>query len=109
MQIIDLAGEFVAHDAYRSDYASYERLLPGLFNHYFTYWSDRNLLPVKNQNPVLLQQRDSLITALPAIETAFHAAGLPVDGVTVVLFVGVGTSNGYAMKDGERLVVWLPV
>lgn len=109
MQIVDLVEHFVSRGSYRHDYPSYEQLYPALFEHYFRYWSTRAALPPKSENADLVSRRDRVISMLPETEDVFSSAGLPLDDMKVVLFVGVGTSNGHAMNDGDEFIVWLPV
>jgi uncharacterized protein YjaZ len=109
MKIIDLTRRFIEHVIHKGDPEAYWATYPGLFDHYYTFWARRAPFDAA-LTPEFLKARVELISGeLPSIESEFEEAGFSVRHVEVVLFVGQGTTNGHAFRDGDRFIVWIPV
>jgi hypothetical protein len=109
MQVLDLTGPFLDLVLKQDDRNRYEALYPSLFNHYFRYWCPKttpySTLPEAEIR--LRALRVSLVCRQLAMELAIW--GLDTERLQVVLFVGGNTSNGHAFRDGDQMVVWIPV
>jgi len=109
VNILDLTDRYLTDVLQGHDYDSYFEVCPSLFDHYFTYWADRNGFVNEISRSEIYKRRETVLRALTECEQKFETAGLPIDSLSIILFVGVGTTNGHAYYDGEQIVVWIPV
>lgn len=109
MQIIDLTSAYVEHVLEKRDIRGYIELYPSLFKHYFRYWADRNLFRAKLSKQAIQKKKSLILSRLQKIEKTFHSAKLDLSKITIALFVGQGTTNGHALLENNRAVVWLPI
>jgi len=108
MQVIDLTRPFINCVIRDDNQLEYESLFPALFEHYYRFWATRRPNFKFGEDEVI--RRTKLIKErLPIIEQYFTNNGLPIDTLTIVLFVGHDASNGHAFEHEGRFVVWIPV
>ncbi len=108
MQVIDLTQAFINCVVQDDNQLEYESLFPALFEHYYRFWAIRRPNFKFSEDEVI--RRTKLIKErLPIIEQCFAKNGLPIDTLTIVLFVGHDASNGHAFEHEGRFVVWIPV
>lgn len=109
MIVRDFVESYITHVDEHNDLESYIKICPSLFDHYFTYWADRNRF-VNEFNPSEIRlRREIVLRAMSKCETVLKSAGFQTDLLSIILFVGVGTSNGHAYYDDDRIIVWIPV
>jgi hypothetical protein len=109
MKVTDLTREFINHVIQRGNPEDYWATYPALFDHYYTFWASRAPFDPELTPEYLDRQVGLIERELPSIESKFEAAALPVQDLEVVLFVGQGTTNGHAFRDGDSYVVWIPI
>ncbi len=108
MRLVDLSQHFIDCVLHNNNQREYESSFPALFDHYYRFWATRK--PGFRTTEAEVIDRTKLIRErLPMIEQHFADAGLPLDHVTVVLFVGQAGSNGHAFEHEGQFVVWIPV
>lgn len=108
MQLIDITSNYVKYVIRQDQPELYEASFPQLFAHYERFWAPPGEYFYRNEDEIL--RRAELIgRRLAFLEERFSSKGLGLEGGVVVLFVGLGTSNGHAFPLGEKWVVWLPV
>ncbi|MDF1545148.1 MAG: DUF2268 domain-containing putative Zn-dependent protease [bacterium] len=89
--------------------ADYERHHQPLFDHYNRYWTVADYPYVVMDAGAKKDQTELVLKALKDSEEKFGVAGLDISDLKVILFVGKGTSNGHALRNGTDWIVWLPV
>ncbi len=109
MKITDLTGAYIKHILSSNNLPEYESSYPALFDHYFRYWGDRKKSFAKLTEGEINRRTRLINNQLKFIVNKFNALRLNTKDLNIVLFVGRGTSNGHAFRDGNRFVVWLPV
>jgi hypothetical protein len=108
MQVIDLTQHFIDCVVRNDNQLAYEGFFPALFEHYYRFWTTRR--PNFKFGEAEVIRRTKLIKErLPIIERCFANNGLPIDAMTIALFVGHAASNGHAFEHEGRFVVWIPV
>jgi len=109
MHIDDLTGAFIELVLESGDGSRYEATFPELFEHYFRYFCPRRDYPTALSAAEVKEKTDRLRRRIPDLERRFIQAGLGLDKIEAVLFVGQGASNGHAFPQGDGIIVWLPV
>ncbi len=109
MRTSDLVDRYIDAIVARDDTGEYEAQRPDLFRHYHKFWSERR--PYRRDLNVaeLRANRDLVRSTLEQLDGAFAQHGLDCSELETVLFVGHGTTNGHAYREGDRFVVWIPV
>jgi len=110
MRITDLTDVYKDLVIRQNRFEEYVQTAPSLFAHYFSYWAKRPMdgVPVLSERD--LQQKQHLLrTRLPIIEETMVRKGLRIHDLSLVLFVGQGTSNGHAFLEQGKSTVWIPV
>ena len=108
MKILNLVPKYIETISKEKSLKKYFSQFPDLFEHYFTFWSDKNisfvtdLKTIKNGEQLILDNIDY-------IEKKLKHAELPVETIKVVLFVGQDVSNGHAAYLDNEWWVWVPV
>ncbi len=107
MDVIDLTPLYI--QAQGGDLRDYHAAYPELFQHYYRFWADGEG-PAPFPREVVRERAALLRARLPGVQKALVRRGFP-EPMTLVLFVGRGTTNGHAFWDSARraFVVWLPV
>lgn len=109
MNIIDLTENYIDCLSGKIDFRSYERSYPELFSHYFKYWSNRESYSALLTKSEVIKRRNLISGVLNEIEERFLVYNINTKNISLVLFVGQGTSNGHVFRDKEKFVVWIPV
>ncbi len=109
MKIIDLTEAYVRRVLGEDDRAAYERSHPALFRHYFEYWADRRRFTPTLDEADLRIRTATVTEVIHRLSPRLTARGWDVTGLRIILFVGQGTSNGHAFRDGDSYAVWIPV
>jgi len=109
MNIIDLTKSYILEILKAKDLRAYERSYPALFSHYFRYWARRKNFPVYLSRAEVKKRKKFITEALKEIEKNLISSRFETKNIDVVLFVGQGTSNGHAFRDGKKIIVWLPL
>ena len=93
-----------------SDWEEYESSYPAFFRHYHLYWADESDDYALSTADSVARRVELVKSRLPVVEESLSEKGF-ADEVTVLLFLGKGTSNGHAFWDQERrqFVAWLAV
>jgi len=108
MLIDDYTKEYFETIGKGSDWSEYEKYYPALLKYYKEHYGRaEQAKPVSlhtvNKNSKIV--RDAIAVACDK----FSRHGFDMSKQRFVLFVGEHTSNGHAFKDGDELLVWLPV
>lgn len=109
MQIIDLTENYFRDYIENGNRQAYENSFPELFDHYYQFWTKRELeiVGVKNDD---IQIRKSWINQLIEKLTGIFANHeIDFKAIDFVYFIGVGTTNGHAFKYQDRYYIWLPL
>lgn len=109
MNIIDLTENYIECLTGKNDFRTYERSYPELFSHYFKYWCSRVCYSTLLTKSEVIKRRNLISGALNEIEERFMVNNIETKNISLVLFVGQGTSNGHVFRDNEKFVVWIPV
>ena len=109
MQVNDLTERFIEHVMERQDEERYEACFPELFEHYFRFFGPGRGYPSDLTTAAIRACRDRIQRQLPDMVNRFAQAGWDLDPLEVVLFVGQDCSNGHALLQENRVIVWLPV
>ncbi len=109
MNIIDLTEYYTSEMLKTKNLRAYEQSYPALFSHYFKYWARRKYFSNHLSRDEVKKRKKLIIEALHDIEKCLTSAGFEMRNMDVILFVGQGTSNGHAFKDGKKFIVWLPL
>jgi hypothetical protein len=109
MNIVDLTKNYQENVLHNQNFEAYFRSAPTLFEHYFTFWGDQKMF-----KPILTEEqtktkKDLIVSRIKNIEQKLERLGFDLTMIDLVLFVGQNTSNGHALKDGDRRVVWIPI
>ncbi|MBI5867388.1 MAG: hypothetical protein HZB43_03730 [candidate division Zixibacteria bacterium] len=109
MRTSDLVDRYIDAVIARDVAGEYEAQRPALFAHYHEFWSARR--PYRRDWDVaeLRGKRDLVRSTLERLDGEFARHGLDLAELEIVLFVGHGTTNGHAYREGGRFVVWIPV
>jgi hypothetical protein len=108
MKILNLVPDYIKTMEEKDPLESYFSIFPALFEHYFSYWSNKELPFVKNFM-VIKHGEKLLLDSISNIERKFAVAGLNLDSIHIVFFVGQNTTNGHAAKLNGKWWVWIPV
>lgn len=109
VNIIDLTSRYIELMVKQDRPDEYRKLYPALFEHYLTYWGDREY-PFARLDPDDVAHRTArLRRRLAALQELFTGFGAPLNDLPIVLFVGQGSTNGHAFLENGNPVVWLPV
>lgn len=109
MNIIDLTESYTTNMLEKNDLPVYERSYPALFSHYFKYWARRKNFPNHLSRAEVVKRKGLVTGALKEIDRKLAGARFEMKNIDVVLFVGLGTTNGHAFKDNDKFIVWLPL
>jgi len=109
MNIIDLTENYIECLTGKIGFRSYESSYPELFSHYFKYWSNRECYSTLLRKSEVTKKRNLISGALNEIEERFLINNIETKNISLILFVGKGTSNGHVFRDNEKFVVWIPV
>ncbi|MEX0652229.1 MAG: DUF2268 domain-containing putative Zn-dependent protease [Candidatus Paceibacterota bacterium] len=109
MKVVDLMENYIESYLAKDNLSEYENSYPELFEHYFTYWGDRDsfkgaLTETETRERVVLIKKH-----LAVIEQKLNNFGFNVALLEVILFVGQGWTNGHAFKHDSTFKVFLPV
>ena len=108
MRIIDLTDQYVRHYIKEKNQQAYENSYPNLFEHYYKFTkNDRSILSltideVKSKLKIVEDE-------LGYIENRINDYGFKIDELKIVLFVGIGTTNGHAFRENNEFIVWIPI
>jgi len=109
MKVTDLTERYIEHVPGGNNLSAYRSSYPALFSHYFEFFGNEQRWAPRLDADQTRRKLQLVKGRLPAMEQAFSRFGLEVRDQRLVLFVGQGTSNGHAFRDGEEFVVWIPV
>ncbi len=109
MKIHNLTESFIEHVLDGDDQQTYENKYPALFAHYYRFWSPRRTFDRSLTEAWVRERTQEIIKRYGTIEQKFAESSFDISSLEMVLFVGHGTTNGHAFRDGERTVVWIPV
>ena len=109
MNIIDLTENYIDCLTGKNDFRTYERSYPELFSHYFRYWSNREPYSALLTKSEVIKRRNLISGVLNEIEERFLVNNIETKNLSLVVFVGQGTSNGHVFRDHEKFMVWIPV
>lgn len=109
MPVTDLVESYIEFVLSRDEPDRYEQMRPELFAHYHEFWSKRRPYARDLEASSLRQKRDRVESHLRRLIGCFESQGLNAAQFEVILFVGHGTTNGHAMRDNGRVVIWIPV
>lgn len=107
LRIIDLTGAYEKDVLANHDVAAYEAVLPEFFEHYYAYWASRKHCSPRLDRALLKERARCVVDELPRIEAGFSRLKIPLDPVSLVLFVGQGTSNGHALHLQSSFAAWM--
>lgn len=120
MKIIDFTSDYIKYvingkTSIEKRWDKYEKRHSKFFNHYFHYWSSRKkIIPFLKSNDLTVEIIENRIKKIvdyyKKIYTRFKK--LLNDNISefdLVLFIGVGTTNGHAFKDEGKFKVWIPI
>ncbi len=108
MKIIDLTKVYINHVCKQKDFISYEKSCPELFEHYYQFWSYRDNTKIFLESNII-SSRDLILSILPKLENKFSNNNIDINSITMILFVGMGNTNGHAFKYQDQFIVWIPV
>jgi uncharacterized protein YjaZ len=108
MLIDDYTKEYFETFAKGSNWEAYEKCYPALLGYYKEHYGRTEEARPPSINTV---SKNSKIVrdAIEVVFDRFTHHGFDISKQRFVLFVGENTSNGHAFKDGDELIVWLPV
>jgi uncharacterized protein YjaZ len=110
MKIIDLTDNYTQRVLQEGNLVAYEQEMPELFRHYFTFWGERkSFRPVLKDRGAVQEKRDLVQSRFFEIERQLEQNAFDVSDLTIMLFVGQGSTNGHAFRQEDRFIVWLPV
>jgi uncharacterized protein YjaZ len=109
MRIIDLTDQYNFQFINRNDRRAYENSFPELFDHYYRFWADSNrAIAIVKKDTIDLRRRQ-LSEFIADLEKKLNQHNLDLENVTIVYFIGIGTTNGHAFRHDGKLYVWLPL
>ena len=109
IKIEDITDQYIDKVFYHNNLAGYKEAYPSLFEHYFTFWGDRNAF-TKTLTSQEVREKVFLIKHfLPAIEKKLGEYGFEIEHLKIVLLVGQSSTNGHAFLDNDKFVVWIPI
>lgn len=109
MIISDLTDQYLKFIIDDSSPENYFNIHPELFEHYFSIWSDKNI-PLSTLNKIQISNSKNLIIKqLELIEKEFSKNNISLENYEIILFVGVGTTNGHAFFDDNQFKIWIPI
>jgi len=106
MRIVDITRQYLLAEK-TGDYEAYLASSQDFFNHYLMYWGSSDSSFVHENEDEVNAKRQLVLQSLPHIEQKFLHAGLSLDAVEVILFVGQGTANGHAFLQNGKPIVWI--
>jgi uncharacterized protein YjaZ len=109
MNIIDLTENYIDCLTGKNDFRTYEKSYPELFSHYFKYWCSRDCYSTLLTKSEVIKRRNLISGVLNEIEERFMVNNIETNNLSLVVFVGQGTSNGHVFRDHEKFMVWIPV
>ena len=109
MQIIDLTENYSRDFIQGGDRQAYENSFPELFEHYYHYWTKRELAIARVNNEDINTRKAWIKKLIEKLKPALAEHGLDMDSPVLVYFIGVGTTNGHAFRHNDKLYVWLPL
>ncbi|MBU0530983.1 MAG: DUF2268 domain-containing putative Zn-dependent protease [Candidatus Uhrbacteria bacterium] len=108
MEVKNLVRQYVDCVSANGDINDYLQTFSSLFEHYFSFWSVKNL-PFSDNIDELIDAQNLILKRLPYIEQQMRAHSILAEDLRIVLFVGQNTTNGHAaFLDGDWWV-WIPV
>jgi len=108
MKIIDLTGQYIEHFINNQDQQSYENSHPKLFEHYYKFTNNERKIQTLPINDVTTRLK-TVKNELDYIEDKFDDYGLEITHLKLILFVGIGITNGHAYRDNNEFIVWIPI
>lgn len=108
MEVIDLTIDYLWYVVQQDDPESYERSFPHLFEHYYTFYAQRQSYSFRDTDEIF-RRRNLILEHLPVLSKRFERLGLNISDIKIALFVGHGTSNGHVLHSEKGWVVWLPI
>lgn len=108
MKIIDLTSNYIHHVCEQNDFDSYEKTCPELFEHYYKFWSQRKHTNIFDKSDIQSSHK-MILSLIPKIENKFLSHNIDIHNLTLIIFVGMGNTNGHAFKYQNQFVVWIPV
>lgn len=108
MKVIDLTTEYINQLSNQNDFNSYENTCPELFAHYYKFWSHKDNSKIFQEADVI-SSHELILSILPKIENKFSSYNIDIHNMTIILFVGMGNTNGHAFKYQNQFVVWIPI
>ncbi|MGB5106209.1 MAG: hypothetical protein WBP42_05790 [Candidatus Zixiibacteriota bacterium] len=109
MKLLDLTAAYCQYVVEDASWPKCERLCPALFRHYFHFWAKRAYPNIDIPIEALQERSEMIKRRLPRILHKFKSHGFDTGRFSFVLFVGKGCTNGHAMLDGNKWIVWIPV
>lgn len=109
MQIIDLTENYRIDFVRNRNRTAYENAFPELFEHYYRFWTSQKLDIVDMPAREISIRKAWIQYHLETLAPVLRANKFDCDVFDVVLFIGVGTTNGHAFKLKDRFQVWLPL
>jgi len=108
MKVKNFVQQYIDCVSANKDTDDYLQMFPSLFDHYFSFWSEKNL-PFSDNIDELINAQNLILKNLPHIEQQLEVHSISTKDLHIVLFVGQNTTNGHAaFLDGEWWV-WIPV
>lgn len=108
MKIKDLTQNYLEY-CNDGDLEKYSQSFPALFEHYFTYWGERNSFKATLAEEGVAASKTLVQNRLPYIEKRLLSRGLDSTNIEIVLFVGQGVTNGHAFQKDDSFIVWVPL
>lgn len=120
MKIIDFTPDCIRYVidrkiSLRKSWDKYEKRHSNFFNHYFSTWASRKnittFLKSSDLTVDIIEKRvKKIIDHYKRIQMRFkELIKNNIPEFDLILFVGVGTTNGHAFKDKGKFKVWIPI
>ncbi len=109
MIIKDITDPYIKYVLVEDNLEKYEKAFPELFEHYFTFWAQKNYWHKELNKEQVAERKKLVADRLPIIERTLAEHGFSTKNLQVVLMVGQGTTNGHAFKHKKKFVAFLPI
>lgn len=109
MHIIDLTEEYQKKYIERKNRREYEDGFPELFKHYYQFWADSSSDIAFLSNKEIRYRKVRVNQHIKKLEKILNQHEIAIENIECILFIGVGTTNGHALRFKDKFFVWLPL
>lgn len=108
MKLIDLTEDYIDNVCSNNNFDAYHQKCLTLFTHYYQYWSSKIESKVYQKSEII-KSRDLVVSVISNLEKKFRSQKIDISQLTIILFVGMGNTNGHAFRYQDSFAVWIPV